>query len=187
MTHKINLHSIRYLIRPIIILIKQELIKEKAQSSLDKFKPAVIKSKVSPNTNSLPQSIKNDLESTKIDLNTMSTYLDIYEVDYAEADVKATRQLTLRRHSDSYLQTIALDMEPRERKSQPVGEYDYEKYFKNKVRPGEPFVFGLGNLETLIVLSTAVLFTFCLSLNAPTSTYPAIAAIQIVIYDFFKH
>ena len=75
-------------------------------------------------------------------------------------------------------------MEPREYEP----EYDYGKYGPNQsTGDTTQLLFAFGNLESLIVLSTAVLFTFCLSLNAPTCTYPAIAAIQIVIYDSFKH
>ena len=79
-----------------------------------------------------------------------------------------------------------LDMEPRG--FEPLEENDYEKYGPNQAQDDETdIIFAFGNLESLIILSTAVLFTFCLSLNAPFSTYPAIAATQIVIYDFFKH
>ena len=106
--------------------------------------------------------------------------------DYVVQDVKTSNQPTVHMRYATEKKSPPLDMEPRE--YEPPEEYEYGKYGPNQAKTDNmELLFEFGNLESLIVLSTAVLFTFCLSLNAPTSTYPAIAAIQIVIYDFFKH
>ena len=103
-------------------------------------------------------------------------------MDYIAPDVKTSNHPTLRFATER--KSALLDMESREYEP----EYDYGKYGPNQsTGDTTQLLFAFGNLESLIVLSTAVLFTFCLSLNAPSCTYPAIAAIQIVIYDSFKH
>ena len=135
------------------------------------------------------KAIKNDNQETLIDSTEMSSESDTADThvvaDYVAQDVKTSNQPTLHMRSATE-KSSPLDMEPRE--YEPPEEYDFGKYGPNQAQTDQTeLIFAFGNLESLIVLSTAVLFTFCLSLNAPTSTYPAIAAIQIVIYDFFKH
>ena len=133
------------------------------------FQPAIIELKVLQNKTSSPKIMKSGF--------------DIETPVYDSHDVKPDKVL------NQHKQSISSDINPRE--SEAVSklhvDYGYEEYMKRQVLPDGSLVFSLGNLETLIVLSTAVLFIFCLSLNAPTSTYPAIAAFHIVIYDFSKH
>ena len=142
------------------------------------FQPAIIELKVLQNITSSAKIMKSGLEIET----------SVYDSHDDKPD-KVLNQHGLLRHSVAHKQSISSDVIPRE--SEAVSklhvDYGYEEYMKRQVLPDGSLVFSLGNLETLIVLSTAVLFIFCLSLNAPTSTYPAIAAFQIVIYDFSKH
>ena len=135
-----------------------ELIKENTQTSLAMFQPAIIEAETFQHKNSSSEIMKSGIVSQTGD-------------------------------SGAYKESIALHANPREseRASKPLGDYNYETYMKKQIHLDGSLIFSFGNHETLIVLSTAVLYIFCLSLNAPTSTYPAIAAFQIVIYDFSKH